>query len=106
MSLWTSNGVVSLRCVASRPRRFTFTSPTALLGQVAIVALGQVTCEYWHGVVTPSHEGFDGGPPAKWSPSSTVTTNSVFERLIPSAWRRAKNRANAEWLSCASDRYA
>jgi len=45
--------------------------------------------------VTPSQDGFDGGPPAKWSPSSTVTTKSVFDLLMPSLCRRSKKRANA-----------
>ena len=30
-------------------------------------------------------------PPAKWSPSSTVITKSVFDLLIPCAARLVKN---------------
>ena len=34
-------------------------------------------------------------PPAKWSPSSTVITNSVFDLSIPCALRSVKKWSNA-----------
>ena len=40
-------------------------------------------------------------PPAKWSFSSTVTTNNVFCFVIPSWRRRLKNVANAWSYSCS-----
>ena len=42
-------------------------------------------------------------PPAKWSPSSTVTTNSVLLLSMPCAARFWKNAANASSyaFSCA-----
>jgi hypothetical protein len=46
-------------------------------------------------VVTPSQVGFDGWLPTKWSPSSTVKTNRLFDLLIPSDARRLKNAAKA-----------
>ena len=36
-----------------------------------------------HGVVTPSQPGLSGAPPEKWSPSSTVTRNSVLRLRDP-----------------------
>jgi hypothetical protein len=41
-------------------------------------------------------------PPAKWSFSSAVSTNSVFCFVIPSRCRRAKKVANAWSYSCSA----
>jgi len=46
-------------------------------------------------LLTPSQVAGVGEEPTKWSPSSTVTTNSVFDLLIPSSPRRLKNLPNA-----------
>ena len=52
----------------------------------------------------PSQPGLAGAAPAKWSPSSTVTRNSVLDLLMPSLARRWKNAANAALycLSCST----
>src|SRR5438093_1077717 len=69
-SEWTVKGVVSPNCVAIIRERFALISPTR---------------SYEQGVVTPSQPAGVGVSPTKWSPSSTVKTNSVFDLLIPSA---------------------
>ncbi len=91
MSECTWNGVRFARCVASRPRRFTLISPTSLEGQFVL----HVTCDHSQGVVTPSHPGLAGSPPTKWSPSSSLNTNSVLSGVMPSDARRSKNVAKA-----------
>src|SRR6266852_2987261 len=61
-------------------------------------ALISPTRLYVHGVVTPSQPAGVAESPAKWSPSSTVNTNSVLRLLIPSAASRSKNLRNASLL--------
>ena len=57
---------------------------------------------YVHGVWMPSHAAWlVAWPPAKWSPSSTVITNSVLLLSMPSSARRAKNAWNAWSWSCS-----
>ena len=79
-SEWTLNGVVSPNCVLIIALRLALISPTWL---------------YVHGVAMPSQPAGLGDEPTKWSPSSTVNTNSVFDLLIPSAASRSKNCPNA-----------
>ena len=55
------------------------------------VDLAHVGVVYVQAVVTPSHVGSFGAVPAKWSPSSTVTTKSELSFVIPSLCIRAKN---------------
>ena len=69
---------------------FAFNSPTLSGGQTGTEALGQLTWLYTQAVLTPS-QGLVGTPPAKWSFSSAVNTNSVLTWLIPSAASRVKN---------------
>ena len=57
--------------------------------------------------MTPSQPGFVGAAPLKWSPSSTVTRNSVFALVMPSLASRWKNAAKAalyslSWLDVPS----
>ncbi len=68
---------------------FAFTSPIWLDGHA--VSTLQGVCEY---ASEPSGCGVPV-PPAKWSPSSTVTTNSVLSFVIPSCASRVKNALNA-----------
>ena len=68
---------------------FTLTSPIWFDGHA--VSTTQFVCAY---ASDPSGCGVPV-PPAKWSPSSTVTTKSVLLLLIPSVASRWKNVANA-----------
>src|ERR687887_2629373 len=70
----------------SSERRFALTSPIWFAGHDVDVSRLQ---KVWLHV--PSFET----PPAKWSFSSAVTTNSVLCFVIPSFFSRAKNAPNA-----------
>ena len=60
-----------------------------------MLVLTSPTVVYVHGACTPSQFAGVGGPPAKWSFSSDVTTNSVLRVEIPSRPSRSKKDANA-----------
>ena len=71
---------------------FTFTSPIWFAGHAGPAGTSlHAVCVY---VRFPLPSGVPV-PPAKWSPSSTVTTNSVLLLSIPSFWSRWKKAANA-----------
>src|SRR5436190_9920664 len=78
-------------------RRLRLTSPIWFDGQAGAVVHEQFVCEY---ASVPSDCGIPM-PPAYWSPSSTVTMNSVFDRSIPSFFRRWKYAANALSYACS-----
>ena len=69
--------------------RLALTSPPWFAGQFARSAHG-----VWEYAGVPSGCGVPV-PPAKWSPSTVVTANSVLRWSIPSRLSRAKNAANA-----------
>src|SRR5262249_45233622 len=72
-------------------RRLRFTSPIWFDGHAGVVVQGQFVCEY---ASVPPGCGMPI-PPANWSPSSTVTMNSVLLWSMPSFFNRWKNAANA-----------
>src|SRR5690348_4155415 len=80
-SEWIAKVWVSLRCVASRPGRFTVTSDRVVYEHVLPGA--------------PVQPAGVGALPEKWSPSSVVTENSVFFGVMPSLARRARKVPNA-----------